>query len=250
LIPRFKGAGAAVLAGAYGLLIMALREGLTVRGFYNASIAASVTIATGVSQWSDLHSSGNNYVQATGGNQPAYNANDGTLRARGTITGDGTDDFMTCAYDAPAPGTTPIYWFGIVKQPTWAGPPNFILSGVGTIIGDSVNVIQNGATPNLRLNNGVAVNNAGLAVNTWGRLELQLTNSTADYFKLITTNTTGTNAGNETGTGGRFMFGIAAGALAANAAFAALLCCEGTASSRFRSFADYWTLNYFGAGLV
>ncbi len=245
------GMGAGYLHGLYGVLLMALREGLTVRGYYNASVPAGVNVVSGaVADLLDLHTSGNNYTQGTAGFRPAFTLNDATLRSMATFTGDGSDDFLTCSsYSTPAPGTTPVYIRSVLKNVTWTVGEN-IWNADQVAIGCSLS--QNPtASPNIRMNNGSAANtNAALAVGSWGRIEEQFTNSTNDYLKAISTVVTGTSAGNNNTGTGRVIFSNNGHAAFTNAAMAMLISCEGTANSRFRTFADWWTTINYGAGLV
>ena len=60
---------------------------------YDASIASSITVATGVSGWADVSGAGRHLAQATPAAQPAYSATawGGTLPG---ITTDGVDDHL------------------------------------------------------------------------------------------------------------------------------------------------------------
>jgi hypothetical protein len=63
----------------------------------------NITIATGVSTWGPILGTGN-LSQGTAANQPAYSATGGP-NARGTVTGDGVNDFMTGGVALNAQGT-------------------------------------------------------------------------------------------------------------------------------------------------
>ena len=58
--------------------------------WYAADVASSITIATGVQQWSDLSGKGRHLIQDTTNNQPAYNIV--TVNGKPTVTFDGTND--------------------------------------------------------------------------------------------------------------------------------------------------------------
>lgn len=60
--------------------------------WYDASVASSVTIQTGVQQWADLSGNGRHLIQNTTNSQPAYNSV--TLNNRPTITFDGSNDSL------------------------------------------------------------------------------------------------------------------------------------------------------------
>jgi hypothetical protein len=61
-------------------------------GWYDASVASSVTVQTGVQSWGDLAGSMGPAIQNTTNDQPAYGSV--TLNGKATITFDGTDDFL------------------------------------------------------------------------------------------------------------------------------------------------------------
>lgn len=64
----------------------------TIVSNYDASVASSVTVATGVSLWEDQNASGNDLAQGTAGSQPTYNT--AAQNGLNTITTDGFDDFL------------------------------------------------------------------------------------------------------------------------------------------------------------
>lgn len=63
--------------------------------WYAADVASSITIATGVQQWSDLSGKGRHLTQAVTNNQPAYNSV--TLNGKPTVTFDGNNDSLRAA---------------------------------------------------------------------------------------------------------------------------------------------------------
>lgn len=71
--------------------------------WYDASVASSITIETGVKQWSDLSGKGRHLTQAVTNNQPAYNSV--TLNGKPTVTFDGANDRMitTATFSIPLP---------------------------------------------------------------------------------------------------------------------------------------------------
>ncbi len=247
------GMGAARLNGLLGILDMAIREGLTVRGYWNLSIASSITVASGaVANLNDLSTAANNFAQATAADRPAFTLNDATLRGRATMLGDGTSDLMTCtSYSCPAPGTTPVYWYIVALQATWTSSDN-LLNANAVAASCGFQQTAGGASPDVRAIAGAAAppGTSAWALNTWGRIEAQFQNSAADYFKVLTTNVNNgaTFGNNATGTGRRLFCNT--GTAFGNFAMAMHLLTEGTANSRFRSFADWNTTLNYGPGLV
>jgi hypothetical protein len=63
--------------------------------WYAADVASSITIATGVQQWSDLSGKGRHLIQNTTNNQPLHNSV--TLNGKPTVTFDGTNDSLRTA---------------------------------------------------------------------------------------------------------------------------------------------------------
>lgn len=65
-----------------------------------------ITTATGVTNWADLSGNGNDFQQATGINQPAFEA--AGFNGRPSVLFDGTNDVMTCSSSLAAtlPGGT------------------------------------------------------------------------------------------------------------------------------------------------
>jgi hypothetical protein len=63
----------------------------------DASDAATVTVATGVSVWADKSGNGRNAAQAVGGKQPAYSS---TINGKNVVTFQGTDDTMQIGANA------------------------------------------------------------------------------------------------------------------------------------------------------
>lgn len=71
-------------------------------GWYDATVASSVAIQTGVQSWGDLAGSMGAAIQNTTNNQPAYGSV--TLNGKPTITFDGTNDLLrTSTFSLPQP---------------------------------------------------------------------------------------------------------------------------------------------------
>ena len=119
---------------------------------YDASVASSITIATGVRQWNDLTGLGHNLLQATGGLQP-------TISGNGVLFGSGM--FMqTATFTLGQPWT--IYL--VMMQTTWGNGRSFF----DGFTNNTSQIQQRGVTPQLQLFGGTSfvATNAGLALNT------------------------------------------------------------------------------------
>lgn len=69
--------------------------------WYDAADTSSITIQTGVQQWSDKSGNGRHLIQNTTNNQPSHSAV--TLNGRKTVTFDGVNDSMGCAFTLNQP---------------------------------------------------------------------------------------------------------------------------------------------------
>lgn len=114
-----------------------------------------ITVVTGVSQWSDQTANARHLLQATGGNQPA-------LQADGSILFDGAAHFLQCnTFTLNQPET--VYILG--KQVSWTSLDHFSDGNTA----NSGGIVQANASPELDLNAGSQQPaNTNLAVGTYG----------------------------------------------------------------------------------
>jgi hypothetical protein len=138
-----------------------------------------------VSSWTDLSGKGNHSIQATGAAQPAYAATDATLNNQPTVTGDGSNDVLTCATLTCNLTTDDFYICFILKQNAWTSGRR-ISSGTG---GTVPRLAQGGTTPTLQANAASGANdNTGAPIGTWVRGEvLWSTAAGASYTKFGST---------------------------------------------------------------
>lgn len=107
--------------------------------WYRADLG--VTIATGVSAWADQSGAGNTAVQATGANQPAFNASNAGFNGRPTITGT-LNQSLSATVATPNPLT--LFVVGTLSA------SSFMVAGNGawSLTDNGVNLVMNSGTGN------------------------------------------------------------------------------------------------------
>src|SRR6266545_730699 len=149
---------------------------------------------TGVAQWNDYSGNGNHLIQATAANQPTFSPVAGPNN-RPAILFDGVNDrLVNTLLDLPAPGTTPTFYWSILRQVTWTANDRFFGAGAGN---NGLVLKQVGISPAVvQADNVDANSNTGLTLNTYKRIEVYFSNTVADYIKAGSITTTGQNAAN------------------------------------------------------
>ena len=159
---------------------------------------------TGLATWTDQSGQGKNATQTgSSANYPTYSSAGGPS-SRGMVTFDAVNDYLEFAnWNPPAPGTTPIWFFGVIRPNAWSSGAN-IYSGSGTNI---LRLRMSTSTGTLGAANGssgqVLTN---FTVGSWFRFENLFSNSSSDYVKVGPTSTTipGTITGNTDVANGAF----------------------------------------------
>ena len=138
--------------------------------WYDAADSASITIQTGVQQWSDKSGNGRNLVQNTTNNQPLHGSV--TLNGKPAVTFDGTNDLLRVAYTL----NQPYMMFSVWRLDSYSaatGPRVFDgRPGSGSRSGE---VFANGFSTSMGLFAGSVLNlalaspnsNAMLSFNVW-----------------------------------------------------------------------------------
>ena len=125
--------------------------------------------------------------------RPAYNSTDAAFNGRPSLAWDGSNDEMSCALAAPAPGTTPRFYWIIVKNESLTAGLGTVISGVG---GTAHIVFRAGADANnqLTMNNGAS--QQGAAAFTVGAAKLvqaSFSNSASDFLEIGASPVSGIN---------------------------------------------------------
>lgn len=142
------------------------------------------------SGFADQSGNNKNYSQAAAGSQPILVVG---LNGRVSLSFDGVDDGMQSSLAIPAPtGATPTTLYAVVSVQTNGGQSQFFSDGSGVghsvldILGDLTHIEQYSA-------NGA--NLVSVGANTWYRVLVTWTGSTADKNRWGSISTTGTSAG-------------------------------------------------------
>ena len=112
------------------------------QAWYAADVASSITIETGVQQWSDLSGNGRHLIQNTTNNQPAHNSV--SVNGKPTVTFDGTNDRMatTATFSIPLP--TSVFIVFRFEADYVSGQPRVAShGGVGARMGEMFRNEQN-----------------------------------------------------------------------------------------------------------
>jgi hypothetical protein len=201
-----------------------------------------------VDSWFDA--SGNGFdLSAAGAAQPTWSATGGP-NGQPSVLFDGVDDHLeNLVLDRPAPGTSPTFFWAVLRQVTWT--PLDVLFGLGT--SGSFIVVDLAGSPNIGQQNpnGPVNVHGGLTLNTYRRLEAYFSDSASDYLKAgATAATTGANAGNTDPAAG-----IQLGANGSLSSFGNIEVCEFWVfnvepSAPQKAALDAYVTSRYGAGLV
>lgn len=147
--------------------------------------------ATPVALWPDASGNGFDLSQAVGASQPSWGAATGP-NGQPAVLFDGVDDSLAnAALDLPAPGTTPTYYWAIVRQVTWTSTDAFWGGNGGLIL-----VQDNTGTPSIGVFNGGFITSPDMTLNTYFRLAIYLSDSINDSIVVGSSTVTGASAGN------------------------------------------------------
>lgn len=156
-----------------------------------------VNQATTPGRVSSLTSQGgaNNWTTLAALNEPLYTASDASIGGRGTWSTNGTNRYMLCAYDPPAPLTQPHYRIGVVRMDVWGtlrfpeicGSNNILCARPDTKVRQAGHII-----------NGVQGPTVDYPSVVWCIVEVYFSGSTSDFITVgpLNNTATGVSAGN------------------------------------------------------
>jgi hypothetical protein len=201
----------------------------------------------GVSPWTDQSSAGNSATQTTNNNFKPQLSTTGGPNSRGIVTYDGSDDFHEFAgWNPPAPGTTNIWFFMVVKPVSWSSGAN-LYSGSSTSI---LRARMGTTTGTLAASNTTAGQQlTNFTVGSYYRVENLFSNSTNDYIKVGATATTipGTNTGNTDAGAGVFRIATDILTRFGNIAVACFGAWNGEPTSTEKGLLSSWVTSWYGA---
>jgi len=221
--------------------------GNIVAGWDAADLAASP-----VALWPDASGNGFDLAQAVGANQPTWTAASGPNGNPSVLFDGSNDSLANAALNLPAPGTTPTFYWAVLRQVTWTASDR--LWGAGA---DALSLTANSFTPSgspfiSQINSAFPGSNpnGALTVNTYKRVEMYFSNSVSDYIKVAATTQTSANAGNADAAAGFVL-----GAAASLASFGNIEVCEFWIFNFLPSAAqlaslDAYARNRYGTGLT
>jgi hypothetical protein len=212
-----------------------------------------ITEAAGaVSAWANQGPTGatGDATQATGANQPTYNA--AGLNGRGTVAGDGSNDCMVFAggLDLPDPDITPTWFLFVWIADSWTISDSLFAANGTT----ALRLRQDPTTPNMNMNNAVTgANNAGAVLSTWVRGEALFGNTVGDYLKLGATSTvipgTATGGNNPVINVFTLFAHTTAAAGAINGKLATIAAWNGNPTAGEKTLTDAWVTARYGGSV-
>jgi hypothetical protein len=137
--------------------------------WYDAADSASITIQTGVQQWSDKSGNGRNLVQNTTNNQPLHGSV--TLNGKPAVTFDGSNDSLRVAFTL----NQPYMMFSVWRLESYSSGSPRVFDGRPGSGSRSGEVFANGSLTSIALFAGAVLNlspaspnsNAMLSFNVW-----------------------------------------------------------------------------------
>lgn len=196
-----------------------------------------------ISEWKDQFA-GRHYTQGTGANQPLFLPTDGP-NGTAAVQIDGAARFLQASLALPPGGVFPVFIWAVIRQDAFTIGNRLISDSTSSkfLLYQHAN-----GSPTMAMYDNVIVNpNTAAAIGSWVRAEVAFTNSSADYLKLGSTNSTGANAGSGVGPGD---VRLGDASIAARGSIAEVLYLNALPTANEKTALDAYVTSRYGAGLV
>lgn len=215
---------------------------VTALAFFTADLGVTQSGGS-VSDWAG-QAAGLHAVQGTTANMPTVVASGLNTHTTLRFTKANTQRLVIGTLNLPAPGTTPSFFWGVVKPVTVTTNDTVFAGGAST----TTRLFE--ATGQVKASNGVTGAAVTFTAGTWYRYELLFANSaSADYLKVGASSTgTGTAWGNNDPAAGAITIGAQAtgGTNPADFELACFGIWNGKPSGAELSALDAWVTGYYG----
>lgn len=121
-----QGATGALTPAQYVAAVNAAVTTRTILGFFLPDLGVAETTTSGrAATWANQLGTMPNWIAPTTIAEPAFNTSDPNYGGRASLTGNGTNRYMTNAYNPPAPGTVGWYNLSVRRLETWVSTKTF-----------------------------------------------------------------------------------------------------------------------------
>ena len=212
-------------------------------GVYSSAHSYEITLQ----EWLSYNTPVNKWVQATAASQARVVAGPTGTGATVAARSDGVDDqYLMNTLSLPSPGTTPLFYWGIIRWDAYSTNDQLIGSDNARV------AVSAGAGANtMRQQCGSSANETAITIGSFGRFQAYFSSSASDSFKWKATNT---NTGNAGGTAplnsNLYLFarnGVATTWM--QASLHCLLICNNYPTANIANL-DTWAADRGGAGLL
>jgi hypothetical protein len=198
-----------------------------------------------VDSWADQSGNGHDYT-GTGTSRPAFNATGGP-NSTPIVTADGSNDsLVNSTLDLPAPATTNLTVWAIVRANAWTANRTFFASPGGSF-NSCCGLAQVTATPNVNMLNENVGPGGNLTLSTWFAVECLFTGSSSDAIRFNDgAPVSGSTSGNVNASTGRTLFSRTAAAQPVSASIAEILHVSRALTSQERTDLAAYRLARYG----
>ncbi len=240
---------AASAAGATAATdLLTIFSGITFNTLLSSEVGLTLDVGGGggVATWVDQSTAGKSATQVTPSAQAVPQA--AGLNGKQTLLFDGVTQRMAFAgLNLAAPGTTPSFFYGVMRIVTDA--TNVSPFGCGS----TTMRLFRGSANNLRITNGTNGPLIPYTPNAWFRFMVRFGNSAGDYLKVGSASLgVQVNTGNTDPGAGALILGayLSSGTGVCKVEFASFACLQAEPSGPQLSAADAWVTARYGAGVA